>query len=91
MYKVASIGGKSVKKMIIRVFKRLFSAKLKTKMCWNGSKQGKIVFKNLEGILDVLKLAVGCTEAELEQECKLRFNQAQKDYDREKEKTRMNK
>lgn len=71
--------------MIIRVFKRLFTAKLRTQMCWNGTKQGKIEFKYFEGILDVLKEAVGCTEYELETECKLRFNQAQKDYDREKE------
>lgn len=58
-------------------------------MCWNGTKRNKAAFKNYEGILDVLRQAIGCTEDELERECKLRFNQAQKDYDREKEKKRM--
>lgn len=70
----------------------MFTAKLKTKFCWTGSTKGKgkIAFQNFEEIIGVLRIAVSahidCTIADIEEECKLRFKQAQKDYDREKEK-----
>lgn len=90
---MASYGGKSVKEMMINIFNKLFSPKLKTKYCWRGSTKGKgkAPFKKLKNIIEVLWLAVkvhfeACTEAIIIKEIKLRLNQALKDYDREMEK-----
>lgn len=88
--KLAIIGGASIKDNVIRIFKRLFSAKLRSQMCWNGTSQ-KEAFCTFTGVLEVLLLAVTynfshCTEDDIEEECKLRFKQAKKDHQREKEK-----
>lgn len=88
--KLASFGGDTVNEIVINIFKKLFSSKLKTKYCWKGSLKGKgkAPFKSLLGIRDVIWSAVrlhfdNCTEARITKEIKLRLNQAQKDYDRE--------
>ncbi len=93
MNKLASFGGKSIQQVVINNFNRLFTPKLKTKYCWRGSSKGKgkIAFKELTNIIDVIWSAVkvhfeDCTEAMVKSEIKSRLNQAQKDYDREMEK-----
>lgn len=82
---------------MINIFKKLFATKLKTKYCWRGSSQGKgkIAFKELTNVIDVIWGAVkvhfeDCTESMLKKEIKLRLNQAQKDYDREMERQNVN-
>lgn len=87
---MASYGGDTVKELVINIFKRLFSSKLKTKYCWKGSVlgNGKLAFEALLGIRDAIWCAVkvhfeDCTESTINKEIKLRLNQAQKDYDRE--------
>lgn len=82
--KVSTVGGSNVKKKVTRIFQRLFSAKLKSNICWKGTPgpKGKLAFKAFEGILDVLRQGVGCTEDEIETESKLRFKQANSDYRR---------
>lgn len=92
MDKLASFGGDSIQQIVINIFNKLFTAKLKTKYCWRGSSKGKgkAAFKELTKIIDVIWRAVQvhcvCTEAKVKKEIKLRLNQAQKDYDREMEK-----
>lgn len=90
---MASYGGKSVQEVVIKIFKKLFTTKLKTKYCWVGSSKGdgKIAFKNFANIIEILWMAVkvhfeNCTEATMIQEIKNRFNQADKDYEREMQK-----
>lgn len=85
--KVSTIGGSNTKKKIIKIFNRLFSTKLRSKICWKGTPgpNGKLAFESLEEILEVLRQGVGCTEDEIETKCKLRFKQAPKDYERAKE------
>lgn len=91
--KLASYGGDSVQEIVINIFKKIFSNKLKTKYCWRGSSKGKgkAAFKNFTNIIEVIWSAVKvhvetCTEAMVKKQIKLRLNQAQKDYDREMEK-----
>lgn len=86
--KVSTMGGSTIKKKVIRIFKRVFSTKLKSKICWKGTPgpKGKLAFEGFSGILDVLRQGIGCTEAEVETECKLRLKQANTDYRREKQK-----
>lgn len=93
---MASFGGENVKELVINIFRKLFSSKLKTKYCWKGSKKGKVkvAFNRLMGLREVLWSAVkvhfeDCTEATIDKEIKLRLNQAQKDYDREMEKNNL--
>lgn len=93
MNKLASFGGGSIQEVVINIFKKLFTTKLKTKYCWTGSSKGngKTAFKTLTNIIDVIWSAVkvhfdNCTEAMVIKEIKLRLNQAQKDYEREMEK-----
>lgn len=88
--KLASYGGETVNELVINIFKKLFSSKLKTKYCWIGTTKGKekAAFKRLIGIREAIWSAVkinfkDCTEAMINKEIKLRLNQAQKDYDRE--------
>lgn len=85
--KLATIGGSSLKNNVINIFGELFSAELKTKMCWSGSTAGKIPFAQFKGIRNVIRLAVKrsfkCTQHLIDCECKLRFKQADKDYERE--------
>lgn len=83
--------------MVINIFKKMFSLKLKTKYCWTGSKRGrgKSAFRRLTGIRDAIWYAVqvhfpDCTESRINKEIKLRLNQAQKDYDREMARQRQN-
>lgn len=61
-------------------------------MCWKGTTE-KEEFRKFSGLRDVLRRAVKarirkCTLADIDRECKFRFNQAKKDYDREKSKNR---
>lgn len=61
-------------------------------MCWKGTPK-KVEFRQFTGLRDVLRRAVKTRKrkvalADIDRECKLRFNQAQKDYDREKAKNR---
>lgn len=86
--KMASFGGDTVNELVINIFKKLFSTKLKTKYCWKGTTRGKHAFKRLTGIREAIWSAVkihfnDCTESTVNKEIKLRLNQAQKDYDRE--------
>lgn len=65
----------------------LFLSKLKTKICWKGSTT-KYAFENFTNILDALRQAVAfrhkkCSADDIATECKLRFKQAEKDYNRE--------
>lgn len=62
-------------------------------MCWKGSPPKKAAFKPFLGLRNVFRRAVKtrirkCTLADIDAEIKLRFNQAQKDYDREMAKER---
>lgn len=86
-------GGDDIKKNVINIFNILFSSKLKTKLCWRGSKKGngKAAFGGLLNIQMAIRQAVKyrhkkCCAEDIKKECKLRFKQAQKDYDREKAK-----
>ncbi len=75
----------------------MFTAKLKAKFCWTGSTKGKgkDAFQKFDGIISAMQIATSahfdCTIKDIEEECKLRFKQAQKDYDREKLKKRLQK
>lgn len=95
--KLASYGGNTVQEIVINIFQKMFSSKLKTKYCWRGSSKGKgkVAFKKFVNIIDVIWSAVKvhvetCTEAMVKKQIKLRLNQAQKDYNREMEKQRNN-
>lgn len=83
-------GGRTVKGIVINIFKKVFTAKLKAKFCWTGSTKGKgkHAFQKFDGIISAVQIAVSahfdCTIADIEEECKLRFKQAPKDYNREK-------
>lgn len=88
--KLRTVGGSTIKKNVINIFKVLFSLKLKTKICWKGSshKDGRDAFENFENIQDAIRQAVKfrhkkCTADDIATECKLRFKQAKKDYNRE--------
>lgn len=86
---MSSFGGKTVNEFVINIFKKMFSTKLKTKFTWTGFSKGKPkkAFNKFEGIISAMQIAVSahfdCTIANIEDECKLRLKQAQKDYERE--------
>lgn len=89
------IGGRTIKEIVINIFKKMFTTKLKTKFCWTGSSKGKRkgAFQKFEGIISAIQTAASvhfdCTITEIEEEIKLRLKQAQKDYQREKVKKRL--
>ncbi len=92
---MSTFGGRNIKNCVINIFDGMFTKKLRTKMCWKGTPE-KEEFRQFTGLRHVLRRAVKIRVrkvglADIDSECKLRFNQAQKDYDREKAKKRASK
>lgn len=90
-------GGRTIKEIVINIFKKMFTTKLKVKFCWTGSTkgEGKDAFQKFDGIISAMQIATSahfdCTITDIEAECKLRLKQAQKGYDREELKKLMQK